>query len=78
LQKEEQDVHSFVPSYLRLAEVEKKRDPSHERALKKTEWITLLERNSLQMQSCLTLERLQEIYLFNVKLFLHTNNAISV
>ncbi|KFM99283.1 class I SAM-dependent methyltransferase [Bacillus clarus] len=37
--------------------IEKKRDPSHERALKKTEWITLLEKNGLQMQSCLTFEK---------------------
>lgn len=37
--------------------IEKKRDPSHERALKKTEWITLLEKNGLQMQSCLTFDK---------------------
>ncbi|HFK1449564.1 MULTISPECIES: class I SAM-dependent methyltransferase [Bacillus cereus group] len=37
--------------------IEKKRDPSHERALKKTEWITLLEKNNLQMQSCLTFDK---------------------
>ncbi|MDR4984318.1 SAM-dependent methyltransferase [Bacillus cereus] len=37
--------------------IEKKRDPSHERALKKTEWITLLEKNSLQMQSCFTFDK---------------------
>lgn len=37
--------------------IEKKRDPSHERALKKTEWITLLEKNGLQIQSCLTFDK---------------------
>ncbi|SME41491.1 class I SAM-dependent methyltransferase [Bacillus cereus] len=37
--------------------IEKKRDPSHERALKKTEWLTLLEKNGLQMQSCLTFDK---------------------
>ncbi|MDM5188943.1 class I SAM-dependent methyltransferase [Bacillus sp. DX4.1] len=37
--------------------IEKKRDPSHHRALKKTEWISLLEKNGLQMQSCLTFEK---------------------
>ncbi|MEN1937888.1 class I SAM-dependent methyltransferase [Paenibacillus sp. 102] len=37
--------------------IEKKRDPSHRRALKKTEWISLLEKNGLQMQSCLTFEK---------------------
>ncbi|PHD61126.1 SAM-dependent methyltransferase, partial [Bacillus toyonensis] len=37
--------------------IEKKRDPSHERALKKTEWITLLEKNGLQMQSCFTFDK---------------------
>ncbi|MEY8348030.1 class I SAM-dependent methyltransferase [Bacillus cereus] len=37
--------------------IEKKRDPSHRRALKKTEWISLLEKNGLQMQSCYTFEK---------------------
>ena len=37
--------------------IEKKRDPSHERALKKTEWITLLEKNGLQLQSCFTFDK---------------------
>ncbi|WP_243522567.1 class I SAM-dependent methyltransferase [Bacillus pseudomycoides] len=37
--------------------IEKKRDPSHRRALKKTEWISLLEKNGLQMQSCFTFEK---------------------
>ncbi|KEK22932.1 class I SAM-dependent methyltransferase [Bacillus gaemokensis] len=37
--------------------IEKKRDPSHRRALKKTEWISLLEKSGLQMQSCLTFEK---------------------
>ncbi|WP_459503000.1 class I SAM-dependent methyltransferase [Bacillus sp. C1] len=37
--------------------IEKKRDPSHERALTKTEWISLLEKNGLQMRSCITFEK---------------------
>lgn len=37
--------------------IEKKRDPSHERALKKTEWITLLEKHGLQIQSCHTFDK---------------------
>ncbi|PFN19800.1 class I SAM-dependent methyltransferase [Bacillus cereus] len=37
--------------------IEKKRDPSHERALKKTEWIALLEKNDLQVQSCFTFDK---------------------
>ncbi|PEB50307.1 SAM-dependent methyltransferase [Bacillus pseudomycoides] len=37
--------------------IEKKRDPSHQRALKKTEWISLLEKHGLQMHSCLTFEK---------------------
>ncbi|PDY47009.1 class I SAM-dependent methyltransferase [Bacillus pseudomycoides] len=37
--------------------IEKKRDPSHRRALRKTEWISLLEKQGLQMQSCFTFEK---------------------
>lgn len=37
--------------------VEKKRDPSHYRAYKKTEWISLLERNGLQVQSYITFDK---------------------
>ncbi|MDF9506552.1 SAM-dependent methyltransferase, partial [Bacillus cereus] len=37
--------------------IEKTLVPSHERALKKTEWLTLLEKNGLQMQSCLTFDK---------------------
>ncbi|EOO27154.1 hypothetical protein IIU_05953 [Bacillus cereus VD133] len=36
---------------------EKKRDPSHHYALKKQDWISLLEKNGLRIQSCLTYER---------------------
>ncbi|EOO62534.1 SAM-dependent methyltransferase [Bacillus cereus VD196] len=37
--------------------IEKERDPSHERALKKTEWITLFEKHGLQMQTCFTFDK---------------------
>ncbi|WP_035432224.1 class I SAM-dependent methyltransferase [Bacillus sp. UNC322MFChir4.1] len=37
--------------------VEKKRDPSHYRAYKKTEWISLLEHNGLQVQSYITFDK---------------------
>ena len=37
--------------------VEKKRDPSHNRALKKSEWISLFEKSGLQLQSCHTFEK---------------------
>ncbi|EOO25928.1 SAM-dependent methyltransferase [Bacillus cereus VD133] len=37
--------------------IEKKRDPSHQRALKKTEWISYLEQSGFQMRSCLTFEK---------------------
>ncbi|PEA54025.1 SAM-dependent methyltransferase [Bacillus pseudomycoides] len=37
--------------------LEKKRDPSHHRTYKKTEWISLLERNGLQVQSYTTFDK---------------------
>ncbi|MFD0771929.1 class I SAM-dependent methyltransferase [Bacillus sp. CGMCC 1.60114] len=37
--------------------LEKKRDPSHNRAYKKTEWISLLEKNGLQVQSYTTFDK---------------------
>lgn len=37
--------------------VEKKRDPSHNRALKKTEWLSFMEKQGLQLQSCFTFDK---------------------
>lgn len=37
--------------------IEKKRDPSHHRALKKTEWLSLMEKQGLQLQSCFTFDK---------------------
>ncbi|WNS78634.1 methyltransferase domain-containing protein [Domibacillus sp. DTU_2020_1001157_1_SI_ALB_TIR_016] len=37
--------------------IEKKRDPSHYRAYKKTEWISLLERNGFQIEFLLTFKK---------------------
>lgn len=44
-------------SLIHFITLSKRRDPSHERALKKTEWITLLEKHGLQMQSCHTFDK---------------------
>lgn len=37
--------------------IEKKRDPSHHRALKKTEWLSLMEKQGIQLQSCFTFDK---------------------